>query len=174
MINIEIESSSKKWLVEKNIEKFIEETCKKLIPLTDLKKILKKNFILEISISLVSDAQIKKINSEFRDKNKPTDVLSFSNLDEKIIRNKGIVKAVGDLKYLFLGDIVLSYETIKKDSLAQKKNFRNHMTHLILHSILHLIGFDHEETEMAKKMERLEIQILKKFKIRNPYQSIKS
>jgi probable rRNA maturation factor len=169
MLIIDVTTKSKKWLQEKDVENFIEKTCQKIIPLTDLKKILAKDFTLEIAVSLVSDSEIKKINSHFRKKNKPTDVLSFSNLDEKLINKVGIVKAVGSAKYLLLGDIVISYETVKKESLAQKKNFRNHLSHLLLHSILHLIGHDHEQEKAAKKMENLEIKILKKLKIKNPY-----
>jgi probable rRNA maturation factor len=171
MINIDLEIKSKKWKEEKEIEDFVEKIVAKIIPMTDLKTVLTKNFILDLSVSLVSDFQIKKINLEFRQKNKATDVLSFSNLDENLIREVGLKKAVGSHKYLCLGDIILSYETIKKDSLRQKKKFHDHLTHLILHSILHLIGHDHEESEMAKIMEDLEIKILKNLKISNPYQS---
>jgi probable rRNA maturation factor len=169
MIHIDIVTKSKKWSEEKNIDNFIEKTCQTLISLTDLKKILKKDFELELSVSLVSDQQIKKINSEFRDKNKATNVLSFPALDENLIREIGIKKALAPNKYLFLGDIIIAYETVKKESLAQKKKFRNHLTHLILHSILHLIGFDHEDEKMAEEMENLEIKILKKINIKNPY-----
>lgn len=169
MIHIDIVTKSKKWSEEKNIDNFIEKTCQTLIPLTDLKKILKKDFELELSVSLVSDQQIKKINSEFRDKNKATNVLSFPALDENLIREIGLKKAVEPNKYLFLGDIIIAYETVKKESLAQKKKFRNHLIHLILHSILHLIGFDHEDEKMAEEMESLEIKILKKINIENPY-----
>jgi probable rRNA maturation factor len=169
MIHIDIVTKSKKWSAEKNIDNFIEKTCQTLIPLTDLKKILKKDFELELSISLVSDQQIKKINSGFRDKNKATNVLSFPALDENLIREIGLKKAVEPNKYLFLGDIIIAYETVKKESLAQKKKFRNHLIHLILHSILHLIGFDHEDEKMAEEMESLEIKILKKINIKNPY-----
>lgn len=169
MISLDIAVKSKKWQEEKNIEKFIKKTCETLIPLTDLKKILKKNFELELSILLVSDQQIKKINSEFRNKNKPTNVLSFPSLDENLVRKIGLKKAVGPHNYLLLGDIIISYDTLKKESLAQKKKFRDHLTHLILHSILHLIGFDHEDEKMANTMEALEIKILKKLAIANPY-----
>ena len=170
MILIDLETKSKKWNEEKNIEELVEKICQKIIPLTDLKKLLTKNFGLEIAVSLVSDAQIKKINQQFRDKNKATDVLSFSNLDENLIRQIGLKKAIGACNYLLLGDIVIAYETVKKESLAQKKKFHEHLTHLILHSILHLIGFDHEDEKMAKIMENLEIKILKTLKIQNPYQ----
>jgi len=170
MIVVDLSLKSKKWLVEKNIENFIEKTCKQIIPLTEISKILNKNFILEVAVLLVSDAQIKKMNFEFRGKNKPTDVLSFANLDEKLIRKVGLKKAVGASNYLHLGDIVISYEIVKKESLAQKKKFTHHLTHLILHSILHLIGHDHEDKKMAETMEDLEIKILRKIKIKNPYQ----
>jgi len=170
MISIDVVTKSKKWSVEKDIENFVDKTCKKIIPFTDLKKILKKDLTLELSVSLVCDAQIKKINSQFRGKNKPTDVLSFSALDEELIRKIGLKKAVEPCKHLFLGDIVISFEVTKKESLAQKKKFEDHLTHLILHSILHLIGYDHEDQKMAKIMEGLEIKILQNFKIKNPYQ----
>lgn len=170
MINIDIATRSKKWQTEKNIENFVEKTCRTLIPLTELKKILTKDFELEVTVLLVSDLQIKKINHEFRNKNKPTDVLSFPSLDENLIRKIGIKKAVAVTKYLHLGDIIIAYETTKKESLAQKKKFRDHLTHLILHSILHLIGHDHEDEKMANTMENIEIRILKKLGIANPYQ----
>lgn len=170
MINIDVVIKSKKWQDEKNIENFIDKTCKNLIPLTDLKKILTKDFELELSVLLVSDAQIKKINSQFRQKNKPTNVLSFPALDENLIRNIGIKKVVGSNTYLLLGDIIIAQEKVKKESLAQKKKFRDHLTHLILHSILHLIGYDHEDEKMANTMEALEVKILKRIGIANPYQ----
>jgi probable rRNA maturation factor len=169
MICVDVALKSKKWQAEKNIENFIQKTCQTLIPLTDLKKILKKDFELELAVLLVSDLQIKKINFEFRQKNKPTNVLSFPSLDENLVRKIGLKKAVKPYNYILLGDIVISYQTVKKESLAQKKKFRDHLTHLILHSILHLIGHDHKDEKMATKMESLEIKILKQIGISNPY-----
>ncbi len=169
MIFIDVVTKSKKWSEEKNIENFVEKTCQKLIPLTDLKKILTKNFELELSVLLVSDGQIKKMNLQFRGKNKATNVLSFPSMDENLIRKIGIKEAVKPHQYLLLGDIIISYQTLQKESLAQKKKFRDHLTHLILHSILHLIGFDHEDEKMAEEMEALEIKILKKIGVTNPY-----
>ncbi len=161
---------SKKWNEEKNIEEFIERACQKIIPLTELKNILIKNAQLEVAISLISDRQMQKINQQFRSKNKATNVLSFPALDENLIHKIGLKKTIGPCQYTFLGDIIISYETLKKESLAQKKKFHDHLTHLILHSVLHLIGHDHQDEKMAKIMENLEIKILKKLKIKNPYQ----
>ena len=142
MIAVDVVTKNKKWVGK---EKLVERLAKKLISLV-------KSDAQEISISLVSDRQMKKINFQFRDKNKPTNVLSFPAFDR-----------------LFLGDIVIAYETLEREAKEQKKKFNDHLTHLILHSILHLLGHDHEEEKMAQKMEKLEIKILKQLDIENPY-----
>ncbi len=169
MISVDIAIKSKKWLVEQNIANFIRKTCQKLITLTDLHKFSQKLSTCELSISLVSDAQMKKINFKYRNQNKSTNVLSFPTLDKNEIHKFGLKKAILSHKCLFLGDIIISYETTKKESLAQKKEICDHISHLILHSLLHLIGFDHENENDAKIMENLEIKILKKIGINNPY-----
>ncbi|MBU6141394.1 MAG: rRNA maturation RNase YbeY [Proteobacteria bacterium] len=142
MITIDVVTKSKKW---QGKEKLVERLTKKLIPLVKIKA-------QEFSISLVSDAQMKKINFQFRGKNKPTNVLSFPAFDP-----------------LFLGDIVIAYETLEREAEEQKKKFNDHLIHLILHSILHLLGHDHEDEKMAQKMEKLEIKILRQLGIENPY-----
>jgi probable rRNA maturation factor len=142
VIAVDVVTKSKKWIGK---EKFVERLAKKLISLVE-------SDAQELSISLVSDRQMKKINLQFRDKNKPTNVLSFPAFDR-----------------LFLGDIVIAYETLEREAKEQKKKFNDHLTHLILHSILHLLGHDHEEEKMAQKMEKLEIKILKQLDIENPY-----
>ncbi len=142
MIAVDVVTKNKKWVGK---EKLVERLAKKLISLV-------KSDAQELAISLVSDRQIKKINLQFRDKNKPTNVLSFPAFDR-----------------VFLGDIVIAYETLEREAKEQKKKFNDHLTHLILHSILHLLGHDHEEEKMAQKMEKLEIKILKQLDIENPY-----
>jgi len=169
-IQIDIQVKSKKWLAIKNIEKFIKKICPKLILSTEIKSYLrKKSNSLEIAIILASDAQIKKINQQFRGKNKATDVLSFSFLDENLIRQKGFSVVVKNQSYIFLGDIVLSLDTIAREAISGNKSFNDHLTHLLLHSILHLIGYDHQISQDAQIMENIEIKILNKLKIKNPY-----
>ena len=160
LVNIDIEVKSKKWLEIENIEKFIESQVIKILVKSPLVEFLNKKINFDLSISLCSNLQIRKINREFRGKDKPTDVLSFGNLDEKIIQQSGLNKAIGVNKYIFLGDIILSYEYILKEANDNEKDFKNHLTHLLLHGILHLLGHDHEEEKMAKIMENLEIKIL--------------
>lgn len=165
-IEIDIVKKSKKWDEFKNGEKEIEKITKKLISLSEI-SIFKNH--LELSISLVSDTQIKKINHEFRKKNKATNVLSFSFLDESAIQKTGFEKYTKKMQHIFLGDIILAFETIKKEAISEQKKFIDHLTHLILHALLHLIGYDHEQEKMAKKMEKIEVEILKKLKIKDPY-----
>ena len=168
-INIEVEVKSKRWLEIANIEKFIQSQSAKLIELSPLKKFLKNGTLFEISISLCSNSQIKKINQQFRNIDKSTNVLSFANLDEKIIQKLGLKNAIGKPKYLFLGDIILGFEYIKNEAENNNKKFNDHLTHLVIHGILHLIGYDHEDAKMASEMENLEIKILKQLGINNPY-----
>lgn len=169
MIVYDIEIKSKKWVAEKNIEHFIELVLNKIIAQTLLKKYLKKTNLLQINISLLSDQQIKKINQKYRKKNKATNVLSFANLDEKEINLLGLEKVINNLSNLILGEIVLGYETIKKEAKQANKNFNDHLTHMLIHAVLHLLGYDHEQDDMAEIMEKFEIKILKKFDIANPY-----
>ncbi|MCK6417404.1 MAG: rRNA maturation RNase YbeY [Alphaproteobacteria bacterium] len=106
----------------------------------------------EVSILLADDTFIKDLNKTWRGKNKATNVLSFPQ------DTPGI-----------LGDIVLAQETIAREAKAQRKSFAAHLTHLVIHGYLHLIGYDHENKADARKMEDLEIKILTSLKIKNPY-----
>tara|TARA_B100002003_G_C13731556_1_gene365558 strand:+ start:80 stop:580 length:501 start_codon:yes stop_codon:yes gene_type:complete len=117
---------------------------------------------LEISITLTDDTQIKTLNRDYRGKDKPTNVLSFPQIDW----NEGIQCYDA---YLLLGDIVVSLSTIVNEAKEQGKSIENHFIHMLIHSILHLFGYDHEENDEAKEMEELEILILDQMGIKNPY-----
>jgi len=93
----------------------------------------------------------------------------FGDDNEKLLQTQNIDKVIGNSNFLALGDILFAYQTIDKEAKQQNKSFQNHLTHLLVHGILHLLGCDHETAEMAKIMEEQEIAILNKFKIPNPY-----
>ncbi len=97
-----------------------------------------------------------ELNNCFLNKNSATNVLSFPS---KHLAND----------ILFLGDIIFSIETILKEAKIDNKSAGNHLIHLFIHAVLHLLGYDHETEEKAKKMENLEIKILGSLKIDNPY-----
>lgn len=169
MIYCNIAINFHKWKKIKNIESLINSTTSLIIGNLDLKKYQSKKHDLEIFFNLVGKQKMKKINYQFLGKNYPTNVLSFANLDENLIRKIGLKKIIEQYQNLILGDIVLDYQTIEQEAIQQNKNFIDHLTHLIVHAILHLIGHDHQQKKMAKEMERLEIKILKKLLIKNPY-----
>lgn len=128
-----------------------------------LKYKISKKKIIELSITFTNDKEIQKVNRQFRNCDKATNVLSFPMYENEFLN----VLKYED--YLPIGDVILSYETIVKESLEQNKTFKNHLTHLIVHSILHLFGFDHIKDEDAEKMEHLEVEILGLLGIENPY-----
>lgn len=117
----------------------------------------------EVSVVLTGDADIQKLNADFREKDKATNVLSFPQ--EHI--------TPGDIPTLekdyYLGDIILAHETIVNEAGEQDKTLSDHLSHLIVHGFLHLIGFDHMNEKDAQEMEQMEIRILQTLGIKNPY-----
>ena len=119
---------------------------------------LKKKF--SISILFTGDKKINQLNKKFRKINSPTNVLSFPSMPTNININN------------FLGDIVISSDTLIKEANNEKKIEEDHLIHLFIHGVLHLLGYDHETSYDAKIMETLEIKILKSLNINNPYKEI--
>lgn len=119
----------------------------------------------EISVRLTNDKEIRKLNRDYRGKDKPTNVLSFATLDaeENALSSPVCALPCG------VGDIVIAYETVRREAEAMKIPFRDHYTHLLVHGTLHLLGYDHERKVEANRMEKLEISILKGLGIENPY-----
>lgn len=113
----------------------------------------------ELSLVFTDDAAIRTLNAEWRGKDKPTNVLSFPAFQV----------APGDPLPPMLGDIVLAYETVAREAGEENKPLENHITHLIIHGLLHLLGYDHETDEEAEEMEALERQALARLAIPDPY-----
>ncbi|GJL84670.1 MAG: endoribonuclease YbeY [Micavibrio sp.] len=116
---------------------------------------LTKNEATEISIVFANNTFIQGLNNRYRNKDKPTNVLSFPQDDGES-----------------LGDVVLALETIEQESTEQKKALEDHVKHLIVHGTLHLLGLDHENDVEAAEMEALEIRALKALGVKNPYEII--
>lgn len=117
---------------------------------------------VEVSLLLTDDSDMRRLNAEYRGIDKPTNVLSFEgDLPDSKPQNLPCI----------LGSIAIGYETLDRESESQGKTFLNHLTHLVVHAMLHLLGYDHEKSEQNRcEMERIEKEILNHFDISDPYE----
>ena len=115
----------------------------------------------ELAIVLTDDAAMRKLNRNWRGIDAPTNVLSFATktpsdqLDEQHGRH--------------LGDIVLAYETVKREARREGKPFDHHLAHLAVHGFLHLLGYDHASSAQARRMETIERAVLRDLAVPDPY-----
>ncbi len=116
----------------------------------------------DVVVLLTDDAEMQRLNAEYRHKNKPTNVLSFPAPREMSIK--------GELEHL--GDLALGFETCAREAREQGKSLRNHLLHLAVHGTLHLLGHDHEVDGEAEEMEAIERQILAGMGIADPYSDV--
>ena len=116
----------------------------------------------ELSVRLTDDKEIMNLNKMYRNKNSPTNVLSFCS--QKYNYDK--------IGFQVLGDLVISRDTAIKELKGTKKTLEQHISHLTVHGFLHLLGYIHDDDHEAKTMEDLETEILKKLNIPDPYLGI--
>lgn len=112
---------------------------------------------LELSVALADDATVRDLNRDYRQQDKPTNVLSFESGEEEPDGT------------LLLGDVVLARETCAREAAETGRAFADHLSHLTVHGVLHLLGFDHIDEADAEEMESLEVRILAEMGIENPY-----
>ena len=124
-----------------------------------------KEFLLNVCLS--NDEEVWNLNKEFRGMDKPTNVLSFANIDDDDFESM----LEGDDK-VELGDIIIAFETLEKEANEKCISVYAHYCHLLVHGFLHLLGFDHIEDDEATEMEGLEVEILEMFSIDNPYKDM--
>jgi probable rRNA maturation factor len=114
----------------------------------------------EVCVVLSDDAQVAELNGSYRGKPAPTNVLSFP---------AGPSIPIGDDDPQFLGDVVLAFETLQCEAAELGLPLEHHMQHLVVHGLLHLLGYDHGTDQEAQAMESLEVQILRRLGIADPY-----
>ena len=112
-----------------------------------------------VALALSNDANVRRLNNQFRGLDKPTNVLSFP-------AHRTALKPAG---VLFLGDVILAEETVLHEARDQAIPPRNHFAHLVVHGVLHLLGYDHDCDGAAERMESTEAEILAELDIANPY-----
>ena len=112
--------------------------------------------LCSFNLAFLTKAEIQNMNKRFAGKDKPTNVLSFPSNEDLTAER-------------FLGDIAICSELIVEEAVSQGKETQDHLIHIFVHGVLHLLGFDHEERSSAEKMESLEIRVLKKIGVADPY-----
>lgn len=117
----------------------------------------------EMGLRVVGAAESQRLNSQYRGKDKPTNVLSFPVAP---LPGRAPVAAAHPL-----GDLVICPQVLRTEARAQGKTLRAHWAHLVVHGVLHLIGYDHEREAEASRMEQREISVLRRLGFANPYRS---
>lgn len=122
---------------------------------------------VEASIVLADDAFVQGLNRDYRDRDRPTNVLSFPVQEP----DQGIPAPVETLPGapVMLGDVVVAYETAAAEATEEGKTLSDHLCHLVVHGMLHLLGHDHQTPAAAEAMKKLEVDVLAGFDIANPY-----
>jgi probable rRNA maturation factor len=114
---------------------------------------------VELAIALADDARQRRLNRDFRGRDAPTNVLAFPAAGPDTPGRRPVM----------LGDVVLAFETVAREAAAAEKPIADHLRHLVVHGVLHLCGFDHESAPDAERMELLEVSILAKLGVPDPY-----
>jgi probable rRNA maturation factor len=117
-----------------------------------------------LGIVLTDDAEQRALNRTYRGKDSPTNVLSFAMTDPDEPSPPGAP--------ILLGDVVLAFETVAREAAEQRKTLPDHLRHLVVHGVLHLLGFDHESDAEAASMEAREVEILAALGVPAPYADI--
>ena len=145
------------------VSDFLTQYQARLQPVIDGQHVWKMCENIDISLVLADDEMLQHLNNTYRGQDKPTNVLSFSQLEDY---KTYPVQACQDIS---LGDIVIAYQTVMAEAQLQGKTGIAHLKHMIVHGVLHLLGYDHETSEEADVMETLECDILKLWGVENPY-----
>ena len=145
--NIYIYQNEAKW---KNTE---INTVRNVLKVTNVRKI-------GLSIRLSNDNDVRTFNYKWKGINKPTNILSFVNSNSDFNSEN---------KFIYLGDIIISYDTLLKEIKYKKIDFKDHLSHILIHGILHLKGYTHNYEEDTRLMKNEEKRLLKNLNIQSPY-----
>ena len=152
----------KNYCFNSNIYIYQKEAKWKAYEINTVRKVLKVTNIQRngLTIRLSNDKEVKAFNLKWKGINKSTNILSFLN-DDKVFSFEN--------NMIYLGDIIISYDTLLKEVKSRKIDFKDHLSHILIHGILHLKGYTHNKEEDSRLMQNEEKRLLKKLNIRNPY-----
>ena len=145
----------------------VQNACKNPLPISKdhlkswvIRALTTHRTSAELTLRVVEPSEMKELNHVYRQQNKTTNVLAFpANLPPDV-----------KLDYPFLGDVIICAAVLQQESVEQNTSLMNHWAHIVIHGVLHLLGYDHINEEDATIMQALEIQLLADFDIDNPYE----
>lgn len=164
MLEIDIESDEE-WDSSTDWSLLVRRAAESALAESAFPRLAKVARPVEISVRLTGDEEVRSLNSEWRGKDKPTNVLSFpmTEADE-------LARADGEGPELMLGDIVLARGVCEREAAERAVPVETHATHLLVHGTLHLLGYDHLDDEAAADMESREVRALARLGIGDPYE----
>ena len=152
----------KNYCFNSNIYIYQKEAKWKADEINTIRKVIKATNTQRngLTIRLSNDKEIKAFNLKWKGINKSTNILSFLNNDKVVSFENNMI---------YLGDIIISYDTLLKEVKRKKIGFKDHLSHILIHGILHLKGYTHEKEQDTRLMQNEEKRLLKNLNIKNPY-----
>jgi len=152
----------KNYCFNSNIYIYQKEAKWKADEINTIRKVIKATNTQRngLTIRLSNDKEVKAFNLKWKGINKSTNILSFLNNDKIFSFENNMI---------YLGDIIISYDTLLKEVKSKKIDFKDHLSHILIHGILHLKGYTHEKEEDTRLMQNEEKRLLKNLNIKNPY-----
>lgn len=164
MLEVAVDADEE-WDSSRSWEDLACKAARAAIAESDYAELADAERTVEISVTLTGDEQVRTLNSEWRGKDKPTNVLSFPMADE---RDLGRASFAGP--ELLLGDIILAHGVCQAEAVHKGVTVEQHAAHLLVHGTLHLLGYDHHDDHEAADMEAREVRALARLGIANPYE----
>lgn len=164
MLEVAIEADEE-WDSSRSWERLVRGAVEAAIAESAFPQLITIERPIEISVLLTGDDQVRRLNAEWRGKDKATNVLSFPMLEADDLRDATVTGPE-----LLLGDIILARGVCEAEAIEKGVSVEDHATHLIVHGTLHLLGYDHERDSEGAEMEQREIRALDRLGVANPYE----
>jgi probable rRNA maturation factor len=163
MLDIAIEADEE-WDSSTGLDALVRRAAEAAVAHSAFPQLSSSERSIEISVRLTSDDEVRALNAEWRDKDKPTNVLSFPMIDAELLETE-----LAGGPELMLGDIVLAHGVCTREAQEKSISVEQHAAHLIVHGTLHLLGYDHHDDGDASEMELRETRALAALGISDPY-----
>ena len=164
MLEIAIDADPE-WDSSSGWERLVRDAAEAAIAESAFPQLSSSKRPVELSVRLAGDDEVRALNGQWRRKDKPTNVLSFPQLDADDLRH---IDAEGP--DLMLGDVVLAHGTCAREAEEKRVTLEAHAAHLLVHGTLHLLGYDHHDDDEAADMEGREVRALARLGIADPYE----